>query len=150
MNKVNEMHRAAAEAWAESRGLNVFRDEDGYYYADADLAVGAYLAGLGSGQAVGLTEAAKGACGMGSVDVLKALDDARRDLQVAAEYKGMSIANESADALIRARAAVAELIEAASSGQYVTTSDGASYLRFDREKTKRLRAALARVQGGAA
>lgn len=44
------------------------------------------------------------------VDVLAVMADARRVLQVAAEYYGMSAADDSADALTEARAAVAALI----------------------------------------
>lgn len=44
------------------------------------------------------------------VDVLAVMADARRVLQVAAEYYGMSAADDSADALTEAEAAVAALI----------------------------------------
>lgn len=106
-----------------------------------------------------------------NVLALDAIDNARRDLQIAAEYKGMASAASSADDLIEARAAVAELIEAAKCVMGV--ADNADFVsdvcccgsRMDRHShgdnhgptdsgtyygniaLDRLRAALARVQG---
>lgn len=85
------------------------------------------------------------------IDICAVMDTARRDLQIAAEYKGMRSAGESAADMIKARAAVAELIEAANAyrrGEYhdpeVEFLDAYSERR--REARERLDAALARVE----